>query len=360
MTRKKVPTTHLFLPITRTERQGESLIVEAYAYCNASVKSDKFNLLRAAMEEATADYFQFPAIREMHGSSAAGTGLDHVWDERGCKLTLKVVDPVAIKKVEEEVYRGLSVGVKPLILRGNDVTKCQWIETSLVDRPADPDAIILTTRGESLPAEVEADVMDDEEIARGDFTDQMAARESRLLRSAAIDTLASVLYDALCYSDATTLSRIDAMNKAMAEFRAYVSPLMERGEMFIEIGGAPIARADHEAEIQRLDTQISALRSERDDARTTVAAKDGEIAVQRAEIERLGKMPAAAPPVRFPEALQRTFQANADRADDATKATERLAEIKRMDPAALAAMTPTERGDLATEVLRLERTARGD
>jgi hypothetical protein len=46
--------------------------------------------------------------------------------------------------VERKVYKGFSVGVNPKsINRANEVEVCEWIETSLVDRPKDPDALLI-------------------------------------------------------------------------------------------------------------------------------------------------------------------------------------------------------------------------
>lgn len=158
----KLKPTRLFFEIQRVDDgHPDYSIVEGYAYVNARVASDRYNLTRGAMEEASRSYLQFPAVREMHASSAAGTGLEVVWDERGARLTAKVVDPVARLKVKEGVYRGFSVGVTPLVVRGDEVTKCAWVETSLVDRPADPDAVFTVVRAEALPDEVEVDVEPD-------------------------------------------------------------------------------------------------------------------------------------------------------------------------------------------------------
>jgi hypothetical protein len=99
----------------------------------------------AAMREALPGYMRFPALREMHQLSAAGTTLDaEVGDDGTTRIVAHVVDPVAVAKVKNQVYRGFSIGgrvtqrdtVNPKMITGLVLT-----EISLVDRPANPEAV---------------------------------------------------------------------------------------------------------------------------------------------------------------------------------------------------------------------------
>jgi hypothetical protein len=99
-----------------------------------------------------------------------------VWDDKGALLTMKVVDDQAWKKVKERVYKGFSVGVKPLVMRGKDVTTCEWWDTSLVDIGKDKDATISVWRGSEIDPDAEIEVEQEDEILRldeigGDFDD---------------------------------------------------------------------------------------------------------------------------------------------------------------------------------------------
>jgi hypothetical protein len=85
------------------------------------------------------------ALREMHGLVAAGT-VDQVdvADDGMTTVFVTVVDEGAIKKVLAGVYKGFSVGGKTLERdpgNRNVITKIRWDELSLVDRPANGDAI---------------------------------------------------------------------------------------------------------------------------------------------------------------------------------------------------------------------------
>jgi len=161
---QKMKPIEIFVPFSKIERResDDALIVEGYCYVNPIVKGDRWNLKRAAMEAATPEYEKFPAVREMHQAIAAGTGLEVVWDERGCLLRSECVDRGTREKIEKKVLRGYSVGVNPLTMRGDDVESCDWVETSYVDRPKDPDAVFLfRAEGWDPDAEVEVTVLEE-------------------------------------------------------------------------------------------------------------------------------------------------------------------------------------------------------
>src|SRR5215471_5927796 len=64
-----------------------------------------------AMRSAIPDYMRFPALREMHQLSAAGTTLEaEVGDDGATRIVARVVDPIAVAKVRSRVYRGFSIG----------------------------------------------------------------------------------------------------------------------------------------------------------------------------------------------------------------------------------------------------------
>lgn len=136
---------HVFCPITRVD--AKKRIVEGYCYTQAKVKGDKWNLKRETLERAGAKFMEMPAIRAMHRNDiAAGVGLSLAWDEKGGKISAKIVDDQEWRKVEEGVYRGFSIGGAPIIVRGNDVEEFDWKEISLVDRPADAGALFTVVR----------------------------------------------------------------------------------------------------------------------------------------------------------------------------------------------------------------------
>jgi hypothetical protein len=224
--KKRLPVFHLFGEITR--RDDEARTVEGYVFVN-EVVGDGFRIRRSAMEEATEAYWR--NLREMHGASAAGTAKEIVWDEKGCFCRFHVVDDAAWDKVVSGVYRGFSIGVKPLVARGSnpvDVTRVDWIETSLVDRPRDRDALIgQIHRVDGSPEwDAEVDVeFDTPPIQRGLFADAVESRMPSMQIEFAFDLLRGVTYD-LCYEKPENADAL--LRKAAAEFAEFVSPLVGR------------------------------------------------------------------------------------------------------------------------------------
>lgn len=148
-----------FLPIQRID--DEKREIEAYGFVNEKVEGQDLALTRGAMEAASSDYMQWANIREMHVPSAVGVAQTLEWDDTGAHMVCRVVDDDAWTKVKEGVYKGLSVGVNPIVVRGKKVEKCRWIETSLVDRPRDPDARITLVRMQGAEDETDVEVIDE-------------------------------------------------------------------------------------------------------------------------------------------------------------------------------------------------------
>ena len=189
---------YLFAPIRRVDDAERT--VEGYAFVREVVEGEGgLRLTRAAMERATPDYMQWGALREMHQPLAAGTTTEIQWDEQGAYIRTRIVDDAAWKKVVERVYKGFSVGVQGLVLRGNQVTACRWIEISLVDRPKDPGAVITAFRADVMNAEETGDISPAPES--NDAVDDETERLSMPAEPAA---------DAAPNDDADALSRRDA------------------------------------------------------------------------------------------------------------------------------------------------------
>jgi phage head maturation protease len=132
-----------YLEITKVD--AEKRMVYGYASTDA-VDSQGEIVSKAAIEGAWDDYMKFANIREMHGNSAAGIVKEHAFDDKGVFIGAKIVDDQAWAKVVEGVYKGFSIGGKKL-KDGFDamtktITKMKLTEISLVDRPANPEALI--------------------------------------------------------------------------------------------------------------------------------------------------------------------------------------------------------------------------
>ncbi|MBV8133687.1 MAG: hypothetical protein JO282_14420 [Alphaproteobacteria bacterium] len=135
----------LYGAIQKVEPQDDGT-VRVHGIASSEVVDDQGEIVRAdAMRAAIPDYMHFPALREMHQLSAAGTTLEaEVGDDGATRIVAHVVDPIAITKVRNQVYRGFSIGGRVTQREpGNPkaITGIVLNEISLVDRPANPEAV---------------------------------------------------------------------------------------------------------------------------------------------------------------------------------------------------------------------------
>lgn len=155
-----------FAPFTRIAKEETTagghrvLIVEATASSEA-VDDHGTIIDYDALKKAAETYRG--RIWEMHMPWAAGRALEVIPDDakREIRLRMKIVDPSAIAKIEEEVYRGISIHFGPNYTRtGNRIFVKDWQETSLVDLPSNPDSEGFTfTRAAGLsPAKPETSI----------------------------------------------------------------------------------------------------------------------------------------------------------------------------------------------------------
>jgi hypothetical protein len=105
---------------------------------------------KSAMANALPDYFKYGTgnLRSMHQPIAAGVvNKAAVNEETGeTEIEAVVVDPTEVLKVKTGVYKGFSIGANHVPGGYDKVTKTisalQLVEISLVDRPANPEAVI--------------------------------------------------------------------------------------------------------------------------------------------------------------------------------------------------------------------------
>jgi hypothetical protein len=130
-----------------TEQSDGTLIVDGIA--STESKDSQGEIIKAdAMRAALPSYMKFGNVREMHQAIAAGTALACFVDDAGVtQISAHIVDPVSCKKVSTGVLKGFSIGgsVPPGGRNKDDakiIEQVNLTEISLVDRPANPDALI--------------------------------------------------------------------------------------------------------------------------------------------------------------------------------------------------------------------------
>jgi len=157
----------LFAEISKVEEQDDGTIKVWGFASSEAVDSDGEVITADAMKAALPDYMKFGAVREMHQPLAAGTAIEASVQEDGKTLFgAHVVDPVAVKKVQSKVYKGFSIGGKVTKSEGNTITGLKLVEVSLVDRPANPEAVFTVVKIEDStdPIDVLADILNKGEI----------------------------------------------------------------------------------------------------------------------------------------------------------------------------------------------------
>ena len=132
----------LFAPIAKLD-ETQRLV---FGYASTETLDSQGEIVRKeAIEAALPDYMRFANIREMHQPSAVGVAREAELDDKGLHLAAKIVDDEAWQKVVQGVYKGFSIGGR-VTNRDPDakhvITGVDLLEISLVDRPANPEAVI--------------------------------------------------------------------------------------------------------------------------------------------------------------------------------------------------------------------------
>lgn len=151
----------LYAEIAKMEAQDDGT-VKVWGYASSeAVDSDGEIIAAEAMKAAIPDYMKFGAVREMHGSNAAGTAIEiNVEDDGRTFFGAHIVDPVAVTKVKTGVYKGFSIGGSVTArdeLNKSQITGLKLTEISLVDRPANPDAVFTCYKADKPKDEEAAD-----------------------------------------------------------------------------------------------------------------------------------------------------------------------------------------------------------
>jgi HK97 family phage prohead protease len=138
---KEADAMRLYAPIAKIDAEEHMV----WGYASTEAEDDQGEIVtRAALAGALGDYMKFANIREMHRMSAVGVAEEAAVDEHGLFVGARIVDAAAWDKVREGVYKGFSIGGKVKSRDPADrrvITALALSEISLVDRPANPEAV---------------------------------------------------------------------------------------------------------------------------------------------------------------------------------------------------------------------------
>ncbi|MFI4947769.1 MAG: DUF6582 domain-containing protein [Alphaproteobacteria bacterium] len=141
-----------YWPIAKVDAEQRMV----WGYASTEAEDDQGETVsRDALAAALEDYMRFANIREMHQPSAVGVAKEAAVDDRGLYLGAKIVDGDAWQKVVEGVYKGFSIGGRVTARDPADrrlITALHLTEISVVDRPANPEAVFDCWKRSTGPA----------------------------------------------------------------------------------------------------------------------------------------------------------------------------------------------------------------
>lgn len=150
---------YAWAPITKSEQNEDGTLTVYGPAASSSLDRDDQRLDEGWLDQAMPRWLaEGGGVREQHDPKRAvgvGVGLSK-GDDGAHYLTAKIVDPVAVKKIEHGVLRGFSVGIKnPKLEMGKAdapkglVVDGDVIEVSVVDRPANPGCMFALAKADS-------------------------------------------------------------------------------------------------------------------------------------------------------------------------------------------------------------------
>jgi hypothetical protein len=145
--------TNSYAAIIKQEKQEDGSLLVYGKATDDSLDIDQQICDDAWLSSAMPEWFKSGGnIREQHSSIAAGVAKEYESKADGHYISVLVVDPVSVKKVESGVLKGFSIGIKsPRVVRDQKaangrIIDGQIVEVSLVDRPANPNAKLMLAK----------------------------------------------------------------------------------------------------------------------------------------------------------------------------------------------------------------------
>jgi hypothetical protein len=134
-------------PITKSEKDSDGNLMVFGKATGPDLDLDEQVCDPKWLKTAMPDWARWSNVRAQHSAVAAGVGKELAADDKdGWWLKSLIVDADSIKKVENDVYKGYSIGiknakvVKDASAPGGRIVGGTVVEISLVDRPCNPTA----------------------------------------------------------------------------------------------------------------------------------------------------------------------------------------------------------------------------
>lgn len=145
--------TNVYADILKYDDNGDGTLTVYGKATDDSVDIDQQICDPVWLDKAMPDWFRSGGnIREQHSNIAAGVAKEYESKSDGHYISALVVDPVSVKKVQNRVLRGFSIGIKsPRVVMDKKaangrIIDGQIVEVSLVDRPANPNCQLVLAK----------------------------------------------------------------------------------------------------------------------------------------------------------------------------------------------------------------------
>jgi len=165
-------------------------------------------------------------IREQHSNIAAGVAKEYELKADGHYITALVVDPVSVKKVENGVLKGFSIGIKnPRVIQDSKaangrIVDGQIVEVSLVDRPANPNCQLVLAKsasGDETIIQVEELIETEETVADNVLqSENITDKETAMEKGTKVSVPKSIVGDLLKFDKIQFEAARDALANLIA------------------------------------------------------------------------------------------------------------------------------------------------
>jgi hypothetical protein len=166
--------TTAYFEITKADKNADGTLMVYGKATDDSLDIDQQICDPIWLDSAMPEWFKSGGnIREQHSNIAAGVAKEYEKKADGHYIHALVVDPVSVKKVDNGVLKGFSIGIKsPRVVRDTKaangrIIDGQIVEVSLVDRPANPNCQLVLAKsvvGESGVWKVEELIEKSDEV----------------------------------------------------------------------------------------------------------------------------------------------------------------------------------------------------
>lgn len=145
--------TTAFFEIVKADKRDDGTLMVYGKATDDSLDIDQQICDPLWLDRAMPEWFKSGGnIREQHSSIAAGVAKEYEKKADGHYIHALVVDPISVKKVDNGVLKGFSIGIKsPRVVRDQKaangrIIDGQIVEVSLVDRPANPNCQLVLAK----------------------------------------------------------------------------------------------------------------------------------------------------------------------------------------------------------------------